>query len=516
MVHRGGDWARHADLCAVSYRPRGVPAHRINNPVGLRVARVADGNESTPPASAPQSHRPAWIEEKWVREVAALPFQQQVAAVKAMMPQRNPGLDGPIKPKTKNGVVTEIQFDGSAVQDLSPLLAFAGLQTLDCACKDPWQSPLADLSPLARLPLRSLRYPYHTWLGAEQLRSIKTLETINDQPAAAFWTKVDGEAAEFEIFCKLVAGLTPPEQEKAVSNRMKDRNPGFDGKWNAVIEKGKFVVELRFPTDAVVDISPVRALPGLQRLMLSTPKDKGSKLADLTPLEGMKLTVLKLDGCVPMRDLTLLQGMPLTFLQLTGCEQVGDLTPLKGMPLTSLFLCGCVQVWDLTPLQGMELATFHLQGTAVRDLTPLKGMPLTFLDLGTCRQVQDLTPLKGMPLKTLGLYGCLQVRDLTPLQGMKLTGLNLGGCEVQDLTPLQGMPLTNLALMGCDKVRDLTPLEGMPLELIQFKPKNIVKGIEGIRRMESMKTIITNDRDPKQYFPAGEFWKKYDAKEFSK
>ena len=215
---------------AVAFSPDGTRAVSGSADYTVRLWRLT-----------PLPHRSGWIEEKWLREVAALPAVQQVAAVKAMMPQRNPGFEGTIKHQIVDGVVTEIQFDGSAVQDLSPLLAFAGLETLDCSCKDPWQSPLADLSPLTRLPLRSLRYPYHTWLGAEQLRSIKTLQTINDQPAAAFWTKVDGEAAEFEIFCRLVAGLTPQEQEKAVAKRFQERNPGFDGKLNAVIEKGKFV-----------------------------------------------------------------------------------------------------------------------------------------------------------------------------------------------------------------------------------------------------------------------------------
>jgi len=327
-----------------------------------------------------------------------------------------------------------------------------------------------------------------------------TITSGDNKIVEVFWEKknlTQGKTAVTDAWLKEVAALPVDKQADAVAAKLKDLNPGFDGKVDRSIENGA-VVELQFPpTDAVVDLSPVRALPGLRRLNLSTPAGKG-KLADLTPLEGMKLSSL----------------------QLFGCGQVGDLRPLKGMPLTTLGLGGfggCVEVRDLAPLQGMKLTMLHLSSCdQVRDLTPLKDMPLTFLDLTLCRQVHDLTPLQGMPLKTLGLYGCFKVRDLTPLQGMKLTSLNLAGCAVQDLTPLQGMPLTSLALMDCDQVRDLTPLEGMPLELIQFNPKNIVKGIEGIRRMESMKTIVTNDRDPKQFFPAQEFWKKYDAGEFSK
>jgi formylglycine-generating enzyme required for sulfatase activity len=492
-------------------------------------------------------------EEKLLRALRDRPAEQQVEAVKDLLRLRNPGFNGTIKEHIEHGVVTEIQFDGMAVHDLSPLLVFAGLQTLDCSCADPWQSPLADLSPLACLPLLSLRYPYHTWLGAEQLRSIKTLETINRQPAAAFWKNVDGEAAQFEIFRRLVAGLNPDAQVKAVADRLKKRNPGFDGNLRPVIDKGA-VVELTFLTDAVVDISPLRALPELQRLHLNAdPTTCKGKLADLMPLRGMTLMLLDLQGCGQVRDLTPLQGMKLTNLSLTGqfqdltllqsmqltslslwaCRQVRDLTLLQGMKLTNLSLRFCEQIRDLTPLQGIRLTSLSLWAyDHVRDLTFLQGMKLTDLDLVNCGQLRDLRALKGMPLTHLWLWGCGQVRDLTPLIGMSLVKLGLRGTgvsdlsplkgmpvtfldcsftRVEDLSPLQGMPLTLLWLWGCGQVQDLTPLRNMPLEEFAVIPQNITKGMEGIRQMKSLKRISVN---PGQLFPPEEFWKKYDAGEF--
>jgi Leucine-rich repeat (LRR) protein len=380
-----------------------------------------------------------------------------------------------------------------------------------------------------------------------------------------------------EEWLRKVATLPAEQQVTAVAAKLKELNPGFDGNLRNVIDKGA-VVELAFPTDAVVDISPLRALPKLQRLDLNTPSRKG-KLADLTPLQrislthlnlsgcnevanlkplqGMKLTDLRLRDCVQVRDLTPLKEMPLIHLDFGGCVQVRDLTPLKGMPLTFLDVWGC-QAQDLTPLQEIKLEHLGLGNCVqVRDLTPLRSMPLTFLDLWCCRQVQDLgplremkltflllngceqvhdlTPLQEMPLSKLGLFGCGQLRDLTPLQTMKklanvdlgccsalrdltllqempLTVLNLlGNCEVRDLTPLSGKKLTCLVLSECAQVQDLTPLREAPLEEFYFTPKNITKGIEGIRRMQSLKKIGVQAWQP---FPAEEFWKRYDAGEF--
>ncbi|HEX3726536.1 MAG TPA: hypothetical protein VHV08_09855 [Pirellulales bacterium] len=105
-------------------------------------------------------------------------------------------------------------------------------------------------------------------------------------------------------------------------------------------------------TDNVTDISPVRAVVDLQAL-LCTGRDCNGKLADLSPLAGMKLETLYCGG-----------------------NRVSDLSPLGGMPLSALF-CGDTQVSDLSPLRGMPLARLSFHHTQASDLSPLAGMPLT-------------------------------------------------------------------------------------------------------------------------------------------
>jgi hypothetical protein len=265
---------------------------------------------------------------------------------------------------------------------------------------------------------------------------------------------------------------------QAVANRLKQRNPGFDGKLEHWIVNGD--MDLRFQTDAVVDISPVRVLPGPLLLSLITGSGKG-KLSDLTPLRGMHLKDLKLRGCGQVRDLTPLQGMPLTILDLAGCGQVHDLTPLQGMPLTSLQLSGCGQLRDLTPLRGMHLKELRLWG---------------------CGQVRDLTPLRGMPLTQLQLVECGQVRDLTPLQGMPLQFLDIRACQVRDLTPLKGMPLKDLY---CDfrPERDAEILRSIKtLEKINGKPATeILKPADGLKRPNDKDNAKAGVPDVTKRFP---------------
>ncbi len=139
-------------------------------------------------------------------------------------------------------------------------------------------------------------------------------------------------------------------------------------------------------------------------------------------------------------------------------------------------------------------------------------MRLTKLNCGFSPLLYDLSPLRGMPLTYLGCI-VTQVFDLSPLQGMPLTELYCSSTQVSDLSPLAGMPLT---LLWCQDTwgSDLSPLAGMSLTTLVFTPKSNTTGIDVIRRMKSLNQIGVNTGD--RVVPPAEFWKKYDAREFSK
>jgi hypothetical protein len=288
-----------------------------------------------------------------------------------------------------------------------------------------------------------------------------------------------------------IAALPADQQVEEVRKELMKRNPGFGGEVTHKIE-GNVVTELRFVPvkgqDAVIDLSPVRALSGLTSLHLLDCYGLG----DLAPLKGLPLTRLWIggaDGDVQVRDLEPLQGMRLTQLALMR-SSVRDLGPLKGMPLTHLII------------------PFSHQ---VRSLEPLKGMPLPTLNIDGCEQIQDFTPLIGMPLTRLWIGGT-QVRDLESLKGMKLTFLNLVLTRVRDLEPLKGMPLKSL-LISDTGVTDLSPLKGMPLEAIRLTPKNITQGLDILRDMKTLTTIGISFETDKTW-PAAEFWERYGKGEF--
>jgi serine/threonine protein kinase/Leucine-rich repeat (LRR) protein len=513
--------------------------------------------------------------QKWMKEVAALPAEQQVEAAVKRLRELNPGFAESPWYNIEDGVVTELRFAADNVTDISPVRALQGLHIFSCNGTGPStgklsdlsplagmrlthlscsQSHVSDLSPLAGMPLTELCCDHtqvsdltpvkemHLALvcftpgkiieGLDAIRRMKSLKTIGIRyeakdmfPPDEFWKKYDagefGKAVTtfrdpaFKQWVKDVAALPAEKQVEAVAKKLQELNPGFDGKVTSDNGQGT---------------------PWIENGMVRCFGLNTDNVTDISPLRALeRLRSLSLGGSWfakgILSDLSPLKGMPLTDLWCYGAK-VSDLSPLEGMPLTRLD-CHDTRVSDLSPLKGKLLTYLSCYGTQVADLSPLKGMPLTYLgcfgtqvsDLSPLKgmrlttlhvsgtQVSDLSPLKGMPLTALGFWGT-RVSDLSPLKGMRLTRLDCYWTRVSDLKPLRGMPLTELRCFGTP-LSDLSPLEGMNLVKFTFAPKNITMGIGLIRQMKSLKTIATG-LDDKDQFPPNEFWKKYDAGEFNK
>src|SRR5262245_35942565 len=289
-------------------------------------------------------------------------------------------------------------------------------------------------------------------------------------------TKESVPMTEEERWERTVAGMPAEQQVKAVVRRLKELNPAFDGTVTPTIENG-VVAGLKFLTDDVDDISPVRALQGLESLNCAGTQPRKGKLSNLTPLRGLRLKAL---DCRSTR--------------------VARLDPLRGMPLTVLNV-GETGVSDLGPLHEMRLEYLTLQNTKVTDLSVLRGMPLTWLDVACARGVSDLSPLKNMPLKYLNLTE-LPVSDLSLLAEMKsLRELYLDSLAVTDLTPLRGLGLEELSILNFPAT-DLSPLKELPLKSLRLDYREdragFVRSFAGLERV--------NDK------PVAEFWKDVDGK----
>ena len=119
----------------------------------------------------------------------------------------------------------------------------------DAGCCPRWRVAHCLLVALAVVVFLALKEP----AGKKPPVNEKDLPAVANSPDKKTLRKVD------DAWLKQVAALPAEKQVEAVAAKLKELNPGFDGKVTHKIEGG-VVTELSFVTDKVTDISPVRAL----------------------------------------------------------------------------------------------------------------------------------------------------------------------------------------------------------------------------------------------------------------
>lgn len=187
---------------------------------------------------------------------------------------------------------------------------------------------------------QDLKRPHAGFRVALTVDAVKKL--LSDKPAAV--------APFTDAAVERIAALPAEEQVEEVRQELKRRNPDFDAATLKYTVNDGVVVGLVFLSDHVTDISPVRALTGLQSLDCSGSWD---------PINSIK----------------------------SGLSQLTDLSPLRGLVLTSLE-CNGTEVADLSPLEGMALERLSLAMTPVSDLSAIDAQHLTYLNLNIT-QVTD-------------------------------------------------------------------------------------------------------------------------------
>ncbi len=449
--------------------------------------------------------------QAWMKEVQAMPAEEQVKAVSKKLVELNPGFDGKVTgydekdgPTIENGVVKDFKIVVDNVTNISPVRALAGLKHLNFIGSPSRKGILSDLSALQGMKLTNVGF---TNTQVSDLSPLKGM-------------------ALYQLNC--------------AATHVSDLSP----------LRGMKLTFLGLYATQVSDLSP------LEGMSLTDLDCNGTQVSDLSSLHGMPLATLNVrtTKVTPAGVAALHNALPKCKIEWpkTGEFYGQPVTPARpiatlkdpafqqwmkdvaALPAEKQVEAVSKKLMELNPGFDGKVMGVDFNGTPkiekdvvteisfntdnMTDISPVRALAgLTLLNCsgrdGNKDKLSDLSPLQGMKLTKLYCHST-QVSDLSPLQGMKLTGLHCGATEVSDLSPLLGMKLTWLVCHN-KLVSDLSPLEGMPLTLLCFTPKNISKGLNVIRQMRSVKTIGIGGAE-KEQFPADEFWKKYDAGEFGK
>ena len=179
--------------------------------------------------------------------------------------------------------LTTLWCYSTKVSELSPLKGMP-LTNLQC-----YSTKVSELSPLKGMPLKNLKCDFKPERDAEILRSIRRWRRSTTSRRRSSGRMSRCGKPRDDAWLKQVAALPADKQAEAVTAKLKELNPGFDGKATPTFENG-VVVGLEFASDEVTDIAPLRALAGLRTLKCDGSAEGRGWLSDLSPLKDMKLT----------------------------------------------------------------------------------------------------------------------------------------------------------------------------------------------------------------------------------
>ncbi len=161
---------------------------------------------------------------------------------------------------------------------------------------------------------------------------------------------------------------------------------------------------------AVDDLSGLHECSKLRNLFVGN-----AHVADLSFLQGLQLSELRLDNLDRITDLAGLQGMTLLrYIRITNCDRLASLEGLQGLSaLVTLEFENCTRLRDISALEGCSsLQNIHF------------GANNSWYDF-----LNDVSVLSRLPkLQDIGLYG-VNIHDLDFLKELKIkTGIRLGFC----------------------------------------------------------------------------------------
>ncbi len=429
-----------------------------------------------------------------------------------------------------------LNISGSTVTDLSSI---RGMPLTNVQCYDTSVSDLSPLEDSKHLKLLNVVRTHVTPAAVAALqKALPSCKIEWDDPAKATQPTTTLKDSSFIQWGIGIVALPANKQVEAVSKKLMELNPGFDGKitgfgqsGSPTIENG-VVTQLSIVTDKVTDISPIRALVRLNKLGCGGSGAGKGTLSDLSPLEGMPLTSL---WChyTQVSDLSFLQGTTLDTLNCYGTP-ISDLSALRGMPLRVL-TCFNTQVSNLSPLEDCRnLKSLNVTGTKVTPasvaalkkalpnckiewndpakstkllttindpafqqwMTDVAAMPADEQVKAVSKKLVELNPdfdrdakheIENDVVTGFRFYSD-NVTDISPLRALKgLRILSIPGSDdgkrlLSDLSPLQGMSLTTLNV-SLSKVFDLTPLREMPLTVLMCSNTKVAEllPLEGMR-----------------------------------
>ena len=360
-----------------------------------------------------------------------------------------------------------LRLDNNKIEDIRALEGLTNLRELYLL-----DNPTGDLSPLSGMT-RMIR------LGI--VARTDDFSFLNNMPELEE-LRIDGLNAlpreivnlpRLNIFCSLNGGLT--------DIGLLAQTPTLtvvDLSWNSIADltplSGLPLTELYLQGNPVTDYSPIAALyPNLigrnfEYVERLAPEDPDAVIAfpDAVLERKVREVIGKPEGQITAGDAAQVLNLRVANdwqPQIPPETLVKDLTGLEYFINLRELDASFNDIGDLTPIAGLrQLKKLNLGGNRIGDLSPLAG--LTHLEELTLfgNGIRDIRPLAGLQMLRSLHLGNNQVDDLRPLAGLtRLDCLYIGSCGITDIGALAGLNNMYSLELSDNFITDLSALSGM-------------------------------------------------------
>jgi hypothetical protein len=221
------------------------------------------------------------------------------------------------------------------------------------------------------------------------------------------WAAADATPLD-DLWVSRVQTLDTESQRKVVLAKLQQLNPQFDGQLEAVTISGEQIVLIKFCTDNISNIRPLRALRKLQNLSACGSKPGCGQLADLSPLRGLPIRTIDIWQNPCLADLEPLRGMPLVHLQ-AGDTAIASLEPLRGAPLRLVAVNNCL-VQDISVAASWTmLEHLRIDDNPIANIQGLSKLRSLYRLTLTYQPARDHQIIQG--LSSLALINSIPAAD---------------------------------------------------------------------------------------------------------
>lgn len=220
------------------------------------------------------------------------------------------------------------------------------------------------------------------------------------------------------------------------------------------------------------DIYSLEDLAGLKNLKYLAVA--GQHISDLTPLAGLPLIEINLDGN-PLVDISPLRFCAFLTIAHFDNTYVSDVTPLRYLSNLDTIHIQYTSVDSIKQLEGMPIGSLHIFGAPAKDYENLAAIPnLSYVYVShlTPEELDTICAVEQLKNLTVHDTDLVDFEPFTRIKNLENGTLSVSFCNISTLNGVEKLPPLFLLCISDTNIYDLSLLRNTRITQLALAPGN--------------------------------------------